>query len=136
MAKPKVTLVKKSALRGAVPKKTGTIVDFQIQDNQNDSCTVIGVDGAGNQVALPSTVSIVVTSSDPTTITVAAPVGTTFVMTATGKLTIPGTPTNLTVTATWSDGSAGPYTYILPVDVIAGPVGGIVIVPGTPTINP
>lgn len=134
--KVNVKLVKKAALPAVIPHTaaiSASVVDFVIADNGDDTCTVHGVSGAGNAVDISAVAKLAVTSSDPTTITVDAPVGMQFAMHAVGKLTVPGTPTNITVVATWNDGSRGPFTFVLPVDVQPGPATGVVIVPGTPT---
>jgi hypothetical protein len=137
MAKFHVSLVNKSQLpkKAAGAPKAGPVIDFQILDNQNDTATVYGVDSAGQQVDISSAATIAVTSSDTTILTVSVPTGVTFKMTATGKLSVPGTPVQIGVVATWNDGSIGPFSMTLPVDVVAGPVSGIVIVPGTPVAN-
>lgn len=115
---------------GATP-----VVDFQFIDNGDDSCTVFGVDGAGNQADISAVATLAVTSSDTTVVTVDAPTGMTFVMHAVGKLTAAGSPIQITAVATWNDGSLGPFSFSLPVDVVAGAISGVTIVPGTPTMH-
>lgn len=124
---PKVALVKKGAAKAAAA------ADFVFVDNQDDTCTVFGVDSAGNQADISAVATIAVTSSDTGIVTVDPPSGVTFAMHAVGPLSTPGSPVQVSVTATWNDGSKGPFSFTLPVDVVAGPVGGVVIVPGTPT---
>jgi hypothetical protein len=135
MAKAKsVKLAKKSGKQAVAPKKAaGPVTDFVFMDNQDDTCTVNGVDAAGNPVDISSVATIAVNSGDTTTVTVDPPTGMTFAMHATGKLTASGSPCLISVTATWNDGSVGPFSFTLPVDVVAGPATGVVIIPGTPT---
>lgn len=104
---------------------------FVLVDNQNDTCTVIGVDAAGNQVDISAVASISVASDDPGVLLVGAPSGMTFKMTAAGPL---GS-ANVTVIATWNDGSVGPFNFTLPVSVVAGQATGVKIAPGTPVAN-
>ena len=127
-----IKLVKKSALK-KTSAKAGPVVDFTLADNGDDTATVWGTDAAGNLADISAVATIAVTSSDTTIITVDPPSGVTFAMHATGKLSTPGTPVNIAVVATWKDGSIGPFNFTLPVDVVAGPVSGVIIVPGTPT---
>jgi hypothetical protein len=127
-----VTLTKKSAF--ATKKSTGkpaAVVNFQLQDNGDDTCTVLGVDAGGNTADISAVATIVVTSDAPTILTVDPPVGMTFAMHAVGPLGA----ANVTAVATWNDGSKGPFTFTLPVTVVAGPATGVVIVPGTPTVH-
>ncbi len=139
MAKPKATTVKKSSLRGASPKKAsaGATVDFQFVDNGDSTCTVLGVDAGGNtlDISAVATLTPAPTSSDTALVTVDPPSGMTFAMHAVGPLSTPGTPVNITAVATWNDGSIGPFTFTLPVDVIAGGPTGIQIVPGPVTVR-
>jgi hypothetical protein len=138
---PGVTLIKRSALKGKKPAaadpKHAPVDNFVLVDNEDSTCTVYGVDAAGNQVDISGVATLTPppTSSDPTVIVVDPPVGMTFTMHATGKLSTPGNPVQVTATATWNDGSAGPYVFTLPVDVVAGTAGAIVIVPGPPTVQ-
>lgn len=134
-----IKLLKKSQTRRiSMPLKKGaTVTDFALQDNGDDTCTVLGVDAAGNTVDISAVVTLdpPPTSSDTSIITVDPPQGMTFAMHATGKLSTPGTPVIVTATATWQDGSTGPFAFDLPVDVVPGPVTGVVIQPGTPTTH-
>ena len=135
MANCKVTKMTQTA--GAKPaaiKAGASVADFVLIDNQNDTCSIFGVDAGGQQVDISSVATLAVTSSDPTIITVTV-TGMTFKMVATGKLSVPGTPVNLVATATWTAGGVGPFSFTLPCDVVAGAVTGIVIVPGTPVAN-
>ena len=135
----KVKLIKKAHGKSAPSKapKGFKAVDFVLQDNGDDTATVFGVDSLGNQLDISAlaTLTPAPTSSDLTIITVDPPSGMTFAMHAVGKLSVAGTPVQITATATWNDGSAGPFTFTLPVDVVSGGPTGILIVPGTPTVH-
>jgi hypothetical protein len=129
---PTVTLVKKSAAKKTVAGlKAGPVVNFQLVDNGDDSCQVLGVDAAGNTADISAVATITVSSDATNILTVDPPVGVTFAMHAVGPLGA----ANVTAVATWTDGSKGPFTFTLPVTVIAGPVSGVQIVPGTPTVH-
>ncbi len=139
MAKATIKKFKASALHGklkAAAAAAGAAPHtdaFGLLDNENDTCTVTAVDAAGNPVALdPAVVTITAVSDNTAILTVDPPTGLTFKMTAVGPL---GT-ANVTATAMWSDGSRGPFSFTLPVEVKAGPATGVVIVPGTPVPNP
>jgi len=130
-----VRFVKKSHFLGKkVGITPGPIPGLILQDNENNTLTVLGVDGAGNQVDISSvaTLTPAPTVDQPTLLTVGAPTAMTFAVTAVGPL---GT-VNLTITATWNDGSIGPFVITQPLTLVAGPAGGITIVPGTPSVNP
>jgi hypothetical protein len=142
MKTPTIKLIKKSALptaRAGAAKATATapksVSDFVLVDNENDTLTIMGIDAAGNPVDISSVATIAASTSDPTILTADPPTGMTVKMTAVGKLSTPGAPVVLTVVATWNDGSVGPFTATLPVDVVAGGPTGILIVPGVPAIN-
>ncbi len=139
MAKaPKCTLVKKSAVRKAARAPHapgGPVVDFQFTDNEDSTCTVQGVDAGGNPVDISSVATIAVTSSDPATVSVDPPSGMTFTIHGL-KPSTAGSPVQITVTATWNDGSLGPFTFILPVDVTGTAATGLIVTPGTPVVRP
>ncbi len=134
----KVSLTKKPAAGMKAAVKAGpkaAPVDFSLQDNGDDTVTIMGVDAAGNPVDISGVATLAVVSADPTIVTVDPPVGLTYAMHAIGKLSTPGTPVLVTSTATWTDGSRGPFTIDDPVDVVAGPAGGLVIQHGPPTLH-
>lgn len=136
--KPNVKLVKKTTkAAAAAPVKAGAaVVDFVIQDNQDCTFTVLGTDSAGNTVDISTvaTLTPVPTSSDTTALTVDPPTNMTFTVHGL-KVTAPGSPVQVTATATWNDGSHGPFTFTLPVDLKSGGPTGITIVPGVPTVR-
>lgn len=139
MAKPKISCMKASAQKAKAKSAAapGPVQDYVFLDNEDNTMTVQGVDAVGNPVDISSlaTLSPPPTSSDPSVVTVDAPTGMKFAMHAVGKLSTPGTPVQITTTATWNDGSKGPFTFTLPVDVTSGGATGIQIVPGTPTVR-
>ena len=136
----KVSVIKKSHPRHKAPSRVlaaghpkHDASDFVFVDNQDDTCSVIGQDAGGNPVDISAVATLSVSSSDTTIVTVDPPTGMTFAMHAVGKVSVPGSPVQITAKATWNDGSIGPFTFVLPVDVISGGATGIKIVPGTPT---
>lgn len=133
-AKMSVTCVKKSkAPRIPIKKAASTpVVGFTLIDNEDCSFTVFGVDAAGNQLDISALATLAVSSDTVAVLTVATPVGMTGIMTAVG----PAGTANLTLVATWNDGSVGPFTILWPITVTAGPATGVVVVPGVPTVIP
>jgi hypothetical protein len=131
-AVPNVKLVKKSAAPQGRMKaaKAGAAVDFQIVDNEDDTFTVGGVDAAGAPVDISSVATLDATSGDPSVMSVDPPAG----MVVTAHALKPGSVT-LTFTATWNDGSIGPFTIDQPVSVTGGPATGLIVTPGTPTVR-
>jgi hypothetical protein len=130
--KPTVRIQKKAMMAGMgkAPLKGPPGVAFVFQDNEDDTATVLGTDSAGATVDISQVASIAVTSDAPTICSVDAPVGTSFKFHG----LLPGT-ANLTVVATWNDGSVGPFTFVLPVTVSGSAATGIVVTPGTPTVR-
>lgn len=130
-----VTLVKKASKGvSAAPVKKAKVGDpiavFTMQDNQDDTCTVQGVDAAGAAVDISAVATITAVSDNPAVLTVDSPVGMTFKEHGVA----PGS-ANVTVVATWGDGSVGPFTFTLPDTVTAGPATGLLITHGTPTVR-
>lgn len=128
-----VRLSKKAGLKAAVKGVKGALISsFVLLDNEDDTFTVSGVDAVGNPVDISAVASLTPapTSDNPSVLTVAAPTGMAFPVAAVGPLGV----ANVTATATWNDGSLGPFAFTLPVTVQAGAAGGIEIVPGTPTV--
>jgi glycerophosphoryl diester phosphodiesterase len=126
-----VKLVKKTGKFATKAKPKASFTSFAFQDNQDSTCTVMGIDGAGVQTDISgiATLTPVPTSDTPTVATVGTPTGMTFLL----QGVAPGT-ANITVTATWNDGSIGPFVFTLPVTVTTSPVSGITVTPGTPTV--
>jgi fructose 1,6-bisphosphatase len=115
-------------------RKMAAVSDFKLVDNGDDSLTVMGVDKGGNDSDLTGLVDVAWSSSDPTIVTVDA-TGVTSAMHAVGPISVPGTPVVITAVVTWKDGSVGPFTGTMPVDVIGGAAVGLKIVPGVPTTH-
>lgn len=138
MAKPKVTLVKKSQMKArATGAKAGAAADFVVQDNEDNTVTIGVVDLAGVPITDPAVlanITLTAVSADPTKVTVDAPVGLTAAEHALAP-TVPGTPVVVSFTATWSDGSFGPFTVSDPIDVTQSGPGSLVINHGTPTVR-
>jgi hypothetical protein len=111
-------------------------VSLVLIDNENDSCDVMGTDAAGNLVDISSVATLVpVPTSDNTAIiTVSPPNAMNFMISAVG----PVGSANVVATATWTNAAAniGPFSFSLPVSVVAGGPTGITIVPGVPTVIP
>ena len=138
MAKAKSVKLMK-ATKGAAPRtvkslKVGAAApgDFVLFDNQDDTFSVEAVDAAGNPLDISSVATLGVTSSDTSKMTVDAPTG----MTVAGHAlapTVAGSPITLTFTATWNDGSVGPFSFVLPVDITGTVATGLTVTPGTPT---
>lgn len=130
----RVKLTKKSpgmkaaakAAKGAAP-----LTEYVIQDNGDVTFTVLGVDAAGNQVDISGLATITVSSDNTSIVTVDPPVGMTSALHAVGPL---GT-CNLTAVATFNDGTSPALTFTLPVTTKTGPVSGVVIEFGTPTVH-
>src|SRR6516164_5649326 len=108
-----VKLVRRDKMRSAAAPKPlaagAAVVDFILQDNGDDTCTVYGVDQAGNRadISAVATLTPAPASSDPSVVAVDPPSGMTFKIHAVGPTSTPGSPVNITVTATWNDGSKG-----------------------------
>jgi hypothetical protein len=113
---------------------------FGILPGQSDSFTVVGLDAAGNPVDLSSVASLSNLVSENTAIlTVDPAVGMTStchtITTAPGGVPAVGS-TDVDATATWTDGSDGPFSIVQPVVVAVGPAGSLGIQFGTPVITP
>ena len=124
---------KHGAGKSLAPGKPHDVASFILLDNQDDTCTVVGVSAAGNPVDISAIASLTPapSSDNAGVLTVDPPSGMTFAMHAVGPV---GT-ANVMATATWNDGSKGPFSFTLPVSVQAGGATGIKIVPGTPTVR-
>jgi hypothetical protein len=134
----KCTLTKKSssaktatkASRGAAPP-----VNFNLQDNGDDTYTVFGVDAAGNQVDISTVATLAAVSDTPAVVTADAPVGMTGAFHAATPAPAINATATLTITATWTDGSVGPFVISQPLTIVAGPAAGVAIQLGTPTVH-
>ena len=134
----KCQLTKKPAAAKFTPKATtkAAPTGFNLQDNGDNTITVFGTDAAGNQVDISSVATIAVTSATPAVITVDTPVGMTFGIHApTAPAPAVGATSVITITATWTDGSVGPFTLSLTGTITGGPATGLGISLGTPTAH-
>jgi len=136
----KCTIVKKSSLKGIkgsikAASKTVSVVNFQILDNEDDTFTIQGTDSAGNALDISGVATLTDSSSDVTTAAfIDPPAG--MVSTAQFlKPTVAGSPVVLTFTATWTDGSVGPFTITVPVDITGSVATGLIATPGVPTVR-
>jgi hypothetical protein len=101
-------------------------------DDQTSTFTVYGITAAGNPVDISGVAKLlpVPASSAESIVTVDPPDGMSFKVTAVGPLG----DSVIAVTATWNDGSVGPFEFDQPVTIKADPnsATGITVVPGTP----
>ncbi len=134
----KCMLTKKKHGATAQKFKAGspTPVQLNLQDNGDDTFTVMGVDSAGNTVDISAVATMTVTSDNTGTVTVDPPVG------MTSAIHVPTAPApkvsataNVTITVTWTDGSVGPFTIVWPINITGSPATGIVVTPGVPTVH-
>jgi hypothetical protein len=128
----KVTKASGAKAAGRKAKAGDMVPNYVLQDNQDGSFDVFGVDATGAQTDISGVASLdpPPTSSDPATLTVDPPSG----MHVACHGLKPGA-VQVTVTATWSDGSVGPFTITVPCDVTTGPATGLDVKFGTPTIR-
>lgn len=105
---------------------------YGLQDNQDGSVTVWGVDAAGATVDISTvaTLTPAPVSDNTAVLTVDAPVG----MTCVYHGVAPGE-ANVTLVATWNDGSVGPFTITDPCVVSGSAATGLAITHSTPTIR-
>jgi hypothetical protein len=127
MAKMKLTKAPKAAAR-LKPHTAGTpVTTFNLVDNGNNSYTVVGVDAAGAQVDISGVATLAAVSSDPTVMTVTTN-GMSFTVTAATPPPAVGSQATITLTATWNDGSIGPFTATIQGTITGGAVIGIEVV--------
>jgi hypothetical protein len=127
-----VRLVKRAAARAAAPgAKAGPVVNFNLIDNEDLSFTVQGADAAGQPVDVSGVATLACVSNNTAAMTADAPAG----MTVLTHALSPGSVT-LTFTATWNDGSIGPFTIDFPLTISGGPATGLIVTPGTPVVRP
>lgn len=115
--------------------KGETLASFGILDNGNGTITILGTDAAGNHfdISAVATLSPAPTSDAPAVVTVGPPTGMTFpVAAATSPPPAVGATATITATATWTDGSNGPFSASFLETIQPGPVTGIIAVPSVP----
>ncbi len=133
----KIKLTHKSGHKAAAKAAKGAgPLDFNLQDNGDNTYTVLGVDAAGNQLDISGIASLTpAPTSDNPGVTVDVPSPMTVGVHAAVPAPAIGTVANLAVTATWTDGSVGPFTIAFTETVTAGPANSIVLVPGAVTVH-
>ncbi len=130
-----IKLLKKAAgMKAGKPLKAGDAPtsDYALQDNQDGSVTVMGVDSAGAVVDISAvaTLTPAPTSDNTAVLTVGTPTG----MTCPYSGVAPGNAT-VTLTATWNDGSVGPFTITDPCVVSGSAAVGLTVTHSPPTIR-
>lgn len=103
--------------------------EYALQDNQDGSVTILGVDAAGVQVDISGIATLAAVSDAPDVLTVDAPAD----MTVAYHGVKPGK-AKVALTATANDGS---FTFTVddPCDVAMSGVTGLVVTHGTPTVR-
>jgi hypothetical protein len=136
-----VKSVKASAMKArASGQKAGKASDFllALPDNVDDPVTVVVVDKAGVAITDPAVlanVTLTAVSADPTKATVDTIVGLTAVEHLLAP-TDPATPVVVSFTATWSDGSFGPFTIDDPLNITTSGPGGLAVNHGPSVVRP
>lgn len=129
-AKMKFTYKKAGPGMKAAPAKKmaagDVLTELNISDDGAGTLTVVGTTQAGNPVDISDVATITVSSEDTNLLTVDAPVKTSHGY----KVVGPTGTTALDYTATWNDGSKGPFASKLPATIKADPnnVTGIGVV--------
>ncbi len=131
---PKGMQAKKNIAKAKVGQAVG---EFEFLVGEDGSCTVQGVNDQG-AVDITDVATLTIVSDDPTIVSAGAPNGMTFVESA-----IAVGSTVVHITATWNDPAAGigPFTIDDPVKVSVpvppppGPVVGLLLTHGTPTVH-
>ncbi len=113
------------------PSKATAKVDavsdsFGLLDNEDGTFTVVGITAGKNEVDISDVATLTVVSSNTGVVDVDLhPVeGMTFTAHAVG----PAGTADVTVTATWNDGSKGPFSFVAHGEVKAGTVTGIGVI--------
>ncbi len=136
MAQVTWKLIKASALKKlTAPKAAGPLTGFGIVDNGDQPYTMVGTDAAGNHIDLSAIASLTPapTSDNVAVVTVDPPVGMSFTAHAATPAPAVGATANINGTVTITDGRSGPFGFTLPETIQAGPVSGVIPVPGVPT---
>ena len=98
----------------------------------SNTITYAGADSNGNPVDISQVATLTPppTSDTPSVMTVGTPTGMVLpvVSVAVGSV-------NIDATATWTDGSDGPFSIATPASVAVGPAGSLVATFGTPTVT-
>jgi hypothetical protein len=128
------------------PAATGPIGGLDLPDNVDQPFDLMGLDGGGNKVDISTLATITAIASDNTAVVTVDPLATppagvhNTVHAATPAPAI-GATANVNFTVTWNDPATAPPAFATPVNVtwpqkiVASPVGGVVVSPGTPTTH-
>lgn len=138
MAKIKKVSMRKSAKTFASKSpskadKFGAEGELTLLDHEDGSYTVLGVTLGGNEVDISGVATLEVVSDNESVISIHEITGM-FVKThAAGQGSC-----KLVNTATWNDGSIGPFVFDLPGTVTLGPAAGLKVKldPPTPHVDP
>jgi hypothetical protein len=137
MAKATVTLTKAKTggVKATQKAKVGDVIpNFELLLDQNGNILFQGKTQGGATVDISAVATLTAVPADPTLL-VETVTGMTLNSKAQGKVTVPGTPTNVVCTITWNDGSVGPFSITVPFDIANDPVVGIVATPSIPVMN-
>jgi hypothetical protein len=130
-----VKLVQKATMprtaAAAAPKKADPGA-FVIVDNGSGDFQVMGADAAGFPVDISSVATITSVSQDAGKLTANVTGANTFHVAGVA----PGSGVIVLVTATWNDGSIGPFSVNQPFDITGGPAVGITVTPLPPVPTP
>jgi hypothetical protein len=137
---PTVQLFKKShsaakAMLAASPVKAKVgdpVPNFAIFDNEDGTFSIFGTSPSNPKIDISSVATLTTVSSDTTLVTVDPPTGFTDAFHALKA----GNPI-ITATATWNDGSKGPFSLDLPLVITTDPnsATGLGVTFGTPTVR-
>jgi hypothetical protein len=137
MANMTCTVEKKSGMKAGAPAAKAKAGDpppssLVLFDTEDGKFTIFGRNKAGTKLDISAVATLGdVTSDNPAVLTVDPPQG----MTDQTHGVAAGTAT-VSVTATWNDGSVGPYTLTIPATVSTDPkVTGLLVEFDTPTVR-
>lgn len=130
MTKCVCTVSKSTASPKRKASKAGPVLTpgtFVLQDAGTGTFTVFGTDATpGDTVDISSVATLTpAPTSDNPSLTVSAPTG--MAVTISAPATGSGTG-NVTFTATWNDGSVGPFTFVAKITYSGGAITGITVV--------
>lgn len=139
MAKATCKFEKKAMMAGKTPAKAAKgdplSTDFSIIDNGDQTFTVLGTTIAGNKVDISGVAKLDAVSDDTSVVTLDVPLPMVFGVHVPVPAPVIGAVAKCHVTATWGDGSVGPYTFDFTETIVAGPISGVVPVPGPVTTH-
>ena len=106
----------------AKPVKADPLAAFGLIEGTGDTVTVQGVSAAGTPIDISTVAKITAVSDNEAILKILPPEGMTYHEDAVALGDC-----NVIVTATWNDGSVGPFTLNYPCKVSVGPVAGLAI---------